>query len=103
MTNKPIVENLSPEFKDFAPDLANYTNDILFEKVWLDGQLDSKTRSIVTLTLLATLGNTEQMPFHLETAAKNGVSQKELSALCTHLAFYIGWPQAMLLLNQIIK
>lgn len=101
MTNTPIVEEMSSNFKKNFPDLAKYTKDILFKEVWLDEQLDSKTRSIVTLSILATLGNAEQMPFHLETAYKNGVTLEELSALCTHLAFYIGWPQAMLLLNKI--
>ncbi|MFT8838285.1 carboxymuconolactone decarboxylase family protein [Liquorilactobacillus satsumensis] len=102
MVNKPITEKLSPKFKDFTPDLSSYTDNILFKEVWLDEKLDSKTRSIVTLTILATLGNTEQMPFHLEIAYKNGVTKDELSALCTHLAFYIGWPQSMALLNKII-
>ncbi|WP_034987137.1 carboxymuconolactone decarboxylase family protein [Liquorilactobacillus sucicola] len=102
MSNNPITEKLSSEVQNFAPDLSRYTNDILFKEIWLDEHLDSKTRSIVTLTVLAVLGNTEQMPFHLKTAYENGVTTTELSALCTHLAFYIGWPQAMALLNKIV-
>ena len=41
------------------------------------------------------------MKFHIQTAYKNGVKREELIALTTHLAFYIGWPQAVQLLNQI--
>ncbi|MBC2282289.1 carboxymuconolactone decarboxylase family protein [Listeria welshimeri] len=102
MANKPIVEDLSPAFKKRFSNLSTYTNDILFKEVWLDEQLDSKTRSIVTLSILAALGNSEQMTFHLETARNNGVSKKELTSLCTHLAFYIGWPQTMLLVDKIL-
>ena len=83
------------------PVLDSYTRDILFGKVWMDETLDQKTRSVITLTALAAIGNTEQMKFHIQTAHKNGVKREELIALTTHLAFYIGWPQAVQLLNQI--
>ena len=83
------------------PVLDSYTRDILFGKVWMDETLDQKTRSVITLTALAAIGNTEQMKFHIQTAYKNGVKREELIALTTHLAFYIGWPQAVQLLNQI--
>lgn len=101
--NKQITEDLNPKLKKINHHLYKYTNDILFKEVWLDEQLDSKTRSIVTLAVLATLGNSEQMDFHIETALKNGVTKESLSSLCTHLAFYTGWPQAMLLLNKLIS
>ncbi len=102
MKNNPIVEKLNPKLEVFNHNLFKYTQNILFDDVWLDESIDSKTRSLITLTILATLGNTEQMDFHIDTAFKNGVTEQELSSLCTHLAFYIGWPQAMLLLNKII-
>lgn len=83
------------------PVLDSYTRDMLFGEVWMDETLDQKTRSFITLTALAAIGNTEQMKFHIQTAYKNGVKREELIALTTHLAFYIGWPQAVQLLNQI--
>ena len=81
--------------------LDRYTRDMLFGEVWTDETLDPKTRSFITLTALAAIGNTEQMKFHIQTAYKNGAEQEELIALTTHLSFYIGWPQAVQLLNQI--
>ena len=83
------------------PVLDSYTRDMLFGEVWMDETLVQKTRSFITLTALAAIGNTEQMKFHIQTAYKNGVKREELIALTTHLAFYIGWPQAVQLLNQI--
>jgi 4-carboxymuconolactone decarboxylase len=35
------------------------------------------------------------MNFHLPRAIENGVTQEELVELITHLAFYVGWPNAM--------
>lgn len=92
----------SKSFKKENPTLVKYSRDILFNEVWLDETLSSKERSLVTLSVLATIGNTEQMPYHIQNAYKNGVNREELIALTTHLAFYIGWPSAIQLLNQII-
>ena len=40
-------------------------------------------------------GNSEQLPFHLQRAKENGVTEAELIETITHLAFYSGWPKAM--------
>lgn len=78
----------------FAPNFASYNDDILFGEVWSDDTLSSKTRSMITVSALITKGATEQLPFHLTKAKENGVSQTEMSGLITHLAFYVGWPNA---------
>lgn len=36
----------------------------------------------------------EQLPFHMITAKKNGLTKKEVSEGITQLAFYVGWPKA---------
>lgn len=100
--NHYMTFNPSKAFKKENPTLVKYSQDMLFNEVWLDETLSSKERSLVTLSVLATIGNTEQMPYHLQSAYTNGVTRKELMALTTHLAFYIGWPSAVQLLNQII-
>jgi 4-carboxymuconolactone decarboxylase len=40
------------------------------------------------------LSRTEQLPYHLQLAEKNGLSGSEITELITHLAFYSGWPTA---------
>jgi 4-carboxymuconolactone decarboxylase len=44
---------------------------------------------------LITSGSSEQLAIHLGKARENGVSDKELIATITHMAFYAGWPKAM--------
>lgn len=82
-------------FGDFAPALVNFTDDTLFGEVWTRPELSPRDRSLVTVTALATAGNTEQLTFHLSLARQNGVTQTELIEAITHLAFYVGWPRAM--------
>ena len=32
--------------------------------------------------------------YHLQNAKAHGVTQKEIAAIITHVAFYAGWPKA---------
>ena len=82
-------------FGEFAPALVGYTDDVLFGDVWKRTELPAKERSLVTVAALATLGNTDQLVFHLDFAVQNGNSEDELIEAITHLAFYAGWPKPM--------
>jgi len=82
-------------FGDFAPALVGFTDDVLFGQVWERTELSPKERSLVTVAALTTLGNTEQLAFHLDLAKRNGNTEEELIEALTHLAFYAGWPKAI--------
>src|SRR4051812_48316627 len=79
----------------FAPALVAYTDDVLFGDVWKRDELTPKERSLVTVAALTTLGNSDQLVFHLGFAKQNGAREEELIEVITHLAFYAGWPKAM--------
>jgi 4-carboxymuconolactone decarboxylase len=80
---------------DFAPKLAQLTDDVLFGDVWERTELSPRDRSLVTVAALIANGNTEQLPGHLSRAKQNGLSETELAEVIIHLAFYAGWPRAM--------
>ena len=80
---------------DFAPKLAELTDDVLFGDVWAREGLSQRDRSLITVAALIANGNTEQLPGHLNRAKANGISEAELSEVITHLAFYAGWPRAI--------
>ncbi|HEX6819276.1 MAG TPA: carboxymuconolactone decarboxylase family protein, partial [Ktedonobacterales bacterium] len=52
-------------FGDFAPAQVHFTDDVLFGQVWPRPQLSPKDRSLVTVACLVTIGNTEQLVYHL--------------------------------------
>lgn len=81
-------------FGDVAPALAELTDQVLFGQVWQDPALSPRDRSLVTVATLIALQRTEQLPFHLRLARRNGLDHDALAALTTHLAFYAGWPVA---------
>lgn len=82
-------------FGDFAPKLAELTDDVLFEDVWNRPELSARDRSLITVAVLTAGGNTEQLGFHLARAVENGVTQEELIEAITHVTLYAGWPKGM--------
>ncbi|KPV53824.1 4-carboxymuconolactone decarboxylase [Kouleothrix aurantiaca] len=80
---------------DFAPKLAQLTDEVLFGDVWERAELAPRDRSLVTVAALIAGGNTEQLAGHLSRAKQNGLSETELAEVIIHLAFYAGWPRAM--------
>lgn len=92
------AKQLSPAQKlvgDFAPKLAEITDEVLFGDVWARPELSPRDRSLVTVAALIANGNTEQLTGHLSRARANGLSESELAEVIIHLAFYAGWPRAM--------
>ena len=79
----------------FTPKLAQFVENPLFDKVWADPDLAPRDRSIVTVAALIATAAFEELPAHLRRAETNGVRREELSALITHLAFYVGFPAAI--------
>jgi len=91
------------ELKAIAPKLIEVTNEVLFGDVWERPGLSPRDRSLVTVSVLAALYRSEQLPYHLGVALENGLSVEELSEAITHLAFYAGWPNAMTAINHLKK
>ena len=80
---------------EFAPEFAHFNDDVLFGEVWSDDTLSLRDRSLITVVALVASGMTDSsLAYHIENAKKNGVTQKEMAAAITHVAFYAGWPKA---------
>ena len=74
---------------EFAPEFAHFNDDV-----------DLKTRSIITVVALMAQGITDSsLKFHLQNAKDHGVTQKEIAAIITHVAFYAGWPNGWAVFN----
>lgn len=79
----------------FAPEFAHYNDDILFGENWNNEDLDLKTRSLITVVALMAQGIADSsLKYHIMNAKVHGITQKEMAAAITHVAFYAGWPKA---------
>lgn len=85
---------------DFAPSFAHYNDDILFGENWNDGAIDLKTRCIITVTSLISMGITDSsLKYHIQNAKNNGITKNEIAGIITHISFYVGWPKAWAAFN----
>lgn len=86
---------------EFAPEFAHYNDDVLFGENWNNQDIDVKTRSIITVVALMSSGITDSsLKYHLTNAKNHGVTQKEIAAVITHVAFYVGWPKGWAVFNM---
>ena len=61
--------------------------------LWADPTLDRKTRSMITVAVLAALGR-DELALHLRASVHTGVTDAELAQVLQHVAVYAGVPAA---------
>lgn len=86
-----VEQMIGPAFEA----LAGYTTSVLFHDLWLRPTLTPRDRCLVTVAALVAVGQAAQIPFHVNKAMDNGLTQIQAAEVITHLAFYAGWPNAM--------
>ena len=100
MTKKIVQTAGRQQLGGFAPEFAHYNDDVLFGENWNNEDLNLKTRSLITVVALMAQGITDSsLKYHIMNAKSHGVSQKEMAAAITHVAFYAGWPKAWAVFN----
>lgn len=62
--------------------------------VWGRDGLDRRTRSCVTLAVLAALRCDEELAMHVRAAVRNGLTADEIGEVLLHTAIYAGVPAA---------
>jgi 4-carboxymuconolactone decarboxylase len=82
------------QFGKVTPGIVQYTTDVLFRDLWLRPDLAPRDRSLVTVSALIANGQVAQIPYHLNRAMDNGLTQAQAAEVVTQLAFYAGWPNA---------
>lgn len=88
------AERVGEQLGSTAPGLVQYTTDVLFRDLWLRPDLAPRDRSLVTVSALIASGQVAQIPYHLNRAMDNGLTQAQAAEVITQLAFYAGWPNA---------
>lgn len=90
------AEMVEGHLGDIAPDLVTYVLEVVFGDIYQSKVLDARTRQIVTVSVLATLGTApNQLRTHLGGALRSGVSRKELVEIMTQLVPYAGIASAI--------
>jgi 4-carboxymuconolactone decarboxylase len=62
--------------------------------VWASDGITPRDRSMLTLALLAALGNFDEIPMHIRATARTGASKQDVLEAFQHVAIYAGVPRA---------
>jgi 4-carboxymuconolactone decarboxylase len=79
--------DLTAGFQDFITRYA-------WGGVWTRDGLDRRTRSAITLAVLAALGHEGELALHVRVARTNGLTEAEIAEVLLHTAVYAGVPAA---------
>ena len=84
-------EQVERSLGDVAPQLATYVLETIYGEIYQNPTLDSRTRQIVTVAALATLGTAApQLRTHIGGALRCGVTREELVEVMMQLAPFAG-------------
>jgi len=75
-------------------DFQAYITRAAWGSVWARPHFDRRTRSIITLAVLAALGQEHELALHIRAMKHTGASLADLSELLLHVAVYAGVPAA---------
>jgi 4-carboxymuconolactone decarboxylase len=79
--------DLTAGFQDFITRYA-------WGGVWTREGLDRRTRSAITVAVLAALGQEGELALHVRAARRNGLTEAEIAEVLLHTAVYAGVPAA---------
>lgn len=89
------VDRVFANASDFTRPFQEFVTERVWGSVWMDDTLDRKTRSLVTLGMVAVMGQLDEVKLHTAGALRNGCTVDQIGAVLQHLAFYGGVARAV--------
>ncbi len=80
--------------EEFDQDFQELLTASAWGSVWARDSMSKRDRSLVTITLLASLGHYEELALHLKATQNTGLSIADIREAFLHLAIYGGIPAA---------
>jgi 4-carboxymuconolactone decarboxylase len=87
------VDAVAGAMDDLDADFQRWITESVWGGIWSRPGLDKRTRSLVTIAILAALGR-EELELHLRSAEATGATAGEVVEVLLHVAAYAGAPAA---------
>ena len=87
---KRSIENATAFDKDFQDLITRHA----WGDIWTRPGLDHRTRSLITIAMLAALGRNEELDLHLRATRNTGATPDEVKEVLMQVAIYAGVPAA---------
>ncbi|MEO8422840.1 MAG: 4-carboxymuconolactone decarboxylase [Actinomycetota bacterium] len=88
------VDRAVAETTPFTAPFQDLITRYAWGDVWARPGLDRRTRSCITLAVLAALRCDDEIPMHVRAALRHGVTPQEIQEILLHTAVYAGVPAA---------
>jgi 4-carboxymuconolactone decarboxylase len=93
MAKMEEVYGFSVDPDQIAGPYVDFTVDHLFGAVWTRPELDTRDRRLMTIGVLAALGQSQLVEIQFRSALLRGeLTEEQVRETVVHLAHYIGWP-----------
>jgi 4-carboxymuconolactone decarboxylase len=79
---------------EFTAPFQEFITRYAWGGVWTREELDRRTRSVITLSVLTALGRENEIGMHVRAALRNGLTPAEIGEIFIHTAIYAGVPAA---------
>jgi 4-carboxymuconolactone decarboxylase len=93
------VDRAAASATEFDRPFQDLITEAAWGHVWSRPGLTKRERSIVTIALLAALGQDDEVAMHVRATANTGASREDICEALLHVAIYAGVPAA----NHAIK
>ena len=87
------VDRAQARTTELDADFQRWITESAWAGVWARPDLDRRTRSLVTVAILAALGR-EELALHLRATRNTGATPREIAEVLMHVAVYAGVPAA---------
>ena len=78
----------------FDNEFQAFITETAWGRVWSDAGLTRRERSMVTIGILAALGQWEELALHVRATVNTGATAEDLRQVMMHVAVYAGVPAA---------
>ena len=79
--------------------LGSYVTDFCLGEIWTRPGLSRRDRSLVVITILATLNQLNQLHSHVQGGINHGLTRSEIEEVFVQLSGYAGFPRAIDAMN----
>jgi 4-carboxymuconolactone decarboxylase len=78
----------------FDADFQRFITETAWGSLWARPDLDRRTRSLITIGILAALGRSEELALHIRASQNTGAAPHEIAEALLHVDVYAGIPAA---------
>ncbi|MEU5551204.1 MULTISPECIES: 4-carboxymuconolactone decarboxylase [unclassified Micromonospora] len=88
------VDRAVADTDEFTADFQDLITRYAWGEIWTRDGLDRRTRSCITLAVLATQHHDAELAMHVRAALRNGLTPQEVGEVLLQVAVYAGVPAA---------